>query len=244
MGHWWLRPKAYLHDRSLPVWTNREACYDPTLAARFDEVVAASDSHPAVDRSLPLRSKPHFVFSEREKTPLALRSFAGADNQESKNCFLASLKLIELIRSVDPNIMNCSEITQDCYKLKTTSTYQLVDAAMAHCAIDAIDRVNSCVDFEFTFSKKDGAKFWRVISPFGATSVVFRREVVGENAFFGLITNSYYHVYRLVVSDILAERIFASDLLGLELEDAAGVRKAPAQFQRESSVGWDRLYPA
>lgn len=244
MGHWWLKPKQYLHDRSLPEWTNRKSCYDSKFAARFDEVDVQSDPHPATDRSMPLRATPNFAFAERERKPLALRSYASASKQPSMNCFLASLDLVELIRGIDPKILNYADVTQSCHGAERAPTYRLFDAATAYRAKDAIDRIISSVDLEMQYFGEDRLEFWRVMCPWYQSHVFFRPEIVGEHALFGLVTNSAYRGYHLVVSDAMAERIFASGFLGLELGDVAGVRKAPAPFQPYSWIDWQQLYPA
>lgn len=235
-GWWWLKAKTYLRDMREPTWVNRDACVPP-LSGRFN--ADYQDTYVGEDRSLPLIGRPHFDLEHREGRPLDLRSLAPDYRSALDPCFLVSRELAELIQSIDAEVLHVAECDVSSHGRAPHAVCLMADTRLCVHAWDTLDRVRSEIEIKPGFAHDTGEPF-RAVEIRGV--VHFKAEAVADRAIVRLVSGP--RTTRVCISDKLADAIFARELLGVELEDASGDRKAPARYGLYKTSGWEGAYPA
>jgi hypothetical protein len=242
-GHWWLEAKTYMHSRPPAQWTNRSECYGAAEAFRFENP-RDSPLFDAAERTFELQARPRIDLKERERRALAVRSFEKDSERALGPCFLASLELIELVQRVNPRALIHAPIEQRVHGRSVDSSYLLCDVAAAFLAIDVIDRTASEVTFEVGFARADARPYWRFkVDATSREKIHFKPERLAGRAAFGLVLGTSTKSYRVVVSDALAQAIFAARLPGVVLTHTARDRAAPDYYRPHTTLGWEALYP-
>jgi hypothetical protein len=231
-NYWWLSAKTYVRDRCSARWVNQEACVPTPAAARFGERYAAAD------RNLSLLARPHFDLEERTRRPLDLRSLGGTFPGDLDPYFLISTDFLDVILAIDPDCLTFAECDLSAHGRAPHAICYLADATLAVDAWTAVDRAQSDVALVPGYDEAGArAPFLEFMG-----RVQFRSDVVGARAMFRVLRASGGK--KIAVSNALAEAIFARELMGLELEDPSGARKAPKRYRQYATDCWEEIYPA